>query len=163
MLELFGQPFWKRTEKKHDHFKRVTYQRDAGDGLHRIKMTWACLDALPWPEREKEKSNILAFKEKAVWQSAKQLGISDPLSVTSECRGSSLKGSNLSCPKSDICVQHSCEVACTKNLNENAKNWREPTECVGNWWWWLFPHVHGFWEYVPQLIPHQHFFFSSGG
>ena len=110
-------------------------------------------------KEKKKKSNILAFKEKAVRQSAKQLGISDPLSVTSECRGSSLKGSNLSCLKSDICVQHSCEVACTKNLKENAKNWREPTECVGNWWWWLFPHVHGFWEYVPQLIPHQHFFF----
>ena len=75
MLELFGQTFWKRTEIKHDHFKRVTYQRDAGGGLHRITMTWACLDALPWPEREKKKSNILAFKEKAVWQSAKQLGI----------------------------------------------------------------------------------------
>ena len=26
-------------------------------------------------------------------------------------------------------------------------------------WWWLFPHVRGFWE-VRQFIPHLHFFFT---
>ena len=40
-----------------------------------------------------------------------------------------------------------------------SKHWQVSNVDKCGWWWWLFPHVRGFWENVWQFIPHLHFFF----